>query len=145
MSLQTNKGDLMSTDKSTDKQQKSFQHYISLIGDTLPIITIVFFSTYYYFTTKFADIQQFNDLSHSVTQVEKDISLLQKEDISYGTRLEILNQLEQRLRECERKVNLLITKDDRPIPSDVSIELKGEIAVLKLLIESMRDDIKSTK
>ena len=130
---------------STDKQQKSFQHYISLIGDTLPIITIVFFSTYYYFTTKFADIQQFNNLSQSVTQVEKDISLLQKEDISYGTRLEILNQLEQRLRECERKVNLLITKDDRPIPSDVSIELKGEIAVLKLLIESMRDDIKSTK
>ena len=130
---------------TTDKQQKSFQHYIGLIGDTLPIITIVFFSTYYYFTTKFADIQQFNDLSHSVTQVEKDISLLQKEDISYGTRLEILNQLEQRLRECERKVNLLITKDDRPIPSDISIELKGEIAVLKLLIESMRDDIKATK
>ena len=130
---------------TTDKQQKSFQHYIGLIGDTLPIITIVFFSTYYYFTTKFADIQQFNDLSHSVTQVEKDISLLQNEDISYGTRLEILNQLEQRLRECERKVNLLITKDDRPIPSDISIELKGEIAVLKLLIESMRDDIKATK
>lgn len=130
---------------TTDKQQKSLQHYIGLIGDTLPIITIVFFSTYYYFTTKFADIQQFNDLSHSVTQVEKDISLLQKEDISYGTRLEILNQLEERLRECERKVNLLITKDDRPIPSDISIELKGEIAVLKLLIESMRDDIKATK
>ena len=130
---------------TTDKQQKSFQHYIGLIGDTLPIITIVFFSTYYYFTTKFADIQQFNDLSHSVTQVEKDISLLQKEDISYGTRLEILNQLEQRVRECERKVNRLITKDDRPIPSDISIELKGEIAVLKLLIESMRDDIKATK
>ena len=141
MSLQPNKGDLM----TTDKQQKSLQHYIGLIGDTLPIITIVFFSTYYYFTTKFADIQQFNDLSHSVTQVEKDISLLQKEDISYGTRLEILNQLEERLRECERKVNLLITKDDRPIPSDISIELKGEIAVLKLLIESMRDDIKATK
>lgn len=130
---------------TTDKQQKSLQHYIGLIGDTLPIITIVFFSTYYYFTTKFADIQQFDDLSHSVTQVEKDISLLQKEDISYGTRLEILNQLEERLRECERKVNLLITKDDRPIPSDISIELKGEIAVLKLLIESMRDDIKATK
>lgn len=141
MSLQPNKGDLM----TTDKQQKSLQHYIGLIGDTLPIITIVFFSTYYYFTTKFADIQQFDDLSHSVTQVEKDISLLQKEDISYGTRLEILNQLEERLRECERKVNLLITKDDRPIPSDISIELKGEIAVLKLLIESMRDDIKATK
>ena len=130
---------------STDKQQKSFQHYISLIGDTLPIITIVFFSTYYYFTTKFADIEQFNELSHNVTQVEKDISLLQKEDISYGTRLEILNQLEQRLRECERKVNLLITKDDRPIPSDTSIELKGEIAILKMLIESIRDDIKATK
>ena len=144
MSPQPNKGDLMTTDK-TDKQQKSLQHYISIIGDTLPIITIVFFSTYYYFTTKFADIQQFNDLSHSVTQVEKDISLLQKEDISYGTRLEILNQLEQRLRECERKVNLLITKDDRPIPSDTSIELKGEIAILKLLIESIRDDIKVTK
>lgn len=130
---------------STDKQQKSFQHYISLIGDTLPIITIVFFSTYYYFTTKFADIEQFNELSHNVTQVEKDISLLQKEDISYGTRLEILDQLEQRLRECERKVNLLITKDDRPIPSDASIELKGEIAILKMLIESIRDDIKATK
>ena len=144
MSPQPNKGDLMTTDK-TDKQQKSLQHYISIIGDTLPIITIVFFSTYYYFTTKFADIQQFNDLSHSVTQVEKDISLLQKEDISYGTRLEILNQLEQRLRECERKVNLLITKDDRPIPSDTSIEHKGEIAILKLLIESIRDDIKVTK
>ena len=141
MSLQPNKGDLM----STDKQQKSFQHYISLIGDTLPIITIVFFSTYYYFTTKFADIEQFNELSHNVTQVEKDISLLQKEDISYGTRLEILDQLEQRLRECERKVNLLITKDDRPIPSDASIELKGEIAILKMLIESIRDDIKATK
>ena len=140
MSLQSNKGDLMSVDK-----QKSFHHYLSLIGDTLPIITIVFFSTYYYFTTKFADLQEFNDLETHVTQVEKDISLLQKEDISYGTRLEILNQLEQRLRECERKVNLLITKDDRPIPSDISIELKGEIAVLKLLIESMRDDIKATK
>lgn len=140
MSLQSNKGDLMSVDK-----QKSFHHYLSLIGDTLPIITIVFFSTYYYFTTKFADLQEFNDLETHVTQVEKDISLLQKEDISYGTRLEILNQLEQRLRECERKVNLLITKDDRPIPSDASIELKGEIAILKLLIESMRDDIKATK
>ena len=140
MSLQSNKGDLMSVDK-----QKSFHHYLSLIGDTLPIITIVFFSTYYYFTTKFADLQEFNDLETHVTQVEKDISLLQKEDISYGTRLEILNQLEQRLRECERKVNLLITKDDRPIPSDASIELKSEIAILKLLIESMRDDIKATK
>ena len=140
MSLQPNKGDLMSVDK-----QKSFHHYLSLIGDTLPIITIVFFSTYYYFTTKFADLQEFNDLETHVTQVEKDISLLQKEDISYGTRLEILNQLEQRLRECERKVNLLITKDDRPIPSDASIELKSEIAILKLLIESMRDDIKATK
>ena len=130
---------------TTDKQQKSLKNYIGLIGDTLPIITIVFFSTYYYFTTKFADIEQFNELSHNVTQVEKDISLLQKEDISYGTRLEILNQLEQRLRECERKVNLLITKDDRPIPSDTSIELKGEIAILKMLIESIRDDIKATK
>ena len=142
MSLQPNKGDLMSIDKD---KQKSFHHYLSVIGDTLPIITIVFFSTYYYFTTKFADLQEFNDLKTHMTQVEKDISLLQKEDISYGTRLEILNQLEQRLRECERKVNLLITKDDRPIPSDASIELKSEIAILKLLIESIRDDIKATK
>ena len=127
------------------KQLSTIGKCVEFAGNILPILTILFFSTYYYFTTKFADLGEFNNLKDSVNIVEKDISLLQKEDITYAGKLALLGELEIRLRELERKVNLLIGRDDRPLPSDVSLELKGEIAMLRLMIENLRIEIKEMK
>jgi hypothetical protein len=83
-------------------------------------------------------------MKEKISIVQKDISLLQQQDISSATKITFIDTLEMRLRECERKVNLVVSKDDRPLPSDVTIELKAEINMLKLVIENLKQEIKNT-
>lgn len=121
------------------------EKFIEIAGNMLPILTVVFFAAYYYFTSKFADLEKFNQLESKVVVIERDISLLQKEDITSQSKLNLIDEVEERLRECERKLNLLINREDRPIPSETTLELKGEITVLKMMIENLREELKSSK
>lgn len=130
---------------SETKTKSNTEKYIELASNILPVLTIVFFAAYYYFTTKFADLNKFNDLVNKVVIVEKDISLLQKEDISSQAKLHIVDELEKRVRECEKRLNLLITDNGETVPSVTTMELKTEIAVLKHMIQDLSEDIKENK
>lgn len=130
---------------SETKAKSNTEKYIELASNILPVLTIVFFAAYYYFTTKFADLNKFNDLVNKVVIVEKDISLLQKEDISSQAKLHIVDELEKRVRECEKRLNLLITDDGETVPSVTTMELKAEISVLKHMIQDLSEDIKENK
>lgn len=130
---------------SETKTKSNTEKYIELASNILPVLTIVFFAAYYYFTTKFADLNKFNDLVNKVVIVEKDISLLQKEDISSQAKLHIVDELEKRVRECEKRLNLLITDDGETVPSVTTMELKAEISVLKHMIQDLSEDIKENK
>lgn len=130
---------------SETKAKSNTEKYIELASNILPVLTIVFFAAYYYFTTKFADLNKFNDLVNKVVIVEKDISLLQKEDISSQAKLHIVDELEKRVRECEKRLNLLITDDGETVPSVTTMELKAEISVLKYMIQDLSEDIKENK
>jgi hypothetical protein len=123
-------------------KKQSTEKYIEMIGNTLPILSVLFFAMYYYFSTKFADTERVLALETRIVQIEKDISLLQKEDISSGTKLKLIDDVENRLRECERRLNLLIGRDDKPILDQTTLELRSEIALLKTLIESMKQDLR---
>jgi hypothetical protein len=129
----------------TKQKSNIAEKYVEIASNILPILTVVFFASYYYFTTKFADLQKFNDLANKVVIVERDISLLQKEDITAQAKLHIVDELEKRVRDCEKKLNLLITEQGRVIPSETTLELKAEITVLKHLIKDLTDEIKSNK
>jgi len=133
----------MTKQKSTSITQLS--KYVEFAGNILPVLTIVFFAAYYYFTTKFADINKFNDLVNKVVLVEKEISLLQKEDISSEAKLNLVGELEKRVRDCERKLNLLVREDGTIVPSDVTLELKAEMNILKVMIQDLIKDIKEDK
>jgi hypothetical protein len=100
---------------------------------------------YYYFSTKFADVERVTTIESRIVVIEKDISLLQKEDISSGTKLKMIDDVENRLRECERRLNLLIGRDDKPILDQTTMELKSEITMLKSLIESMKQDLRKNQ
>lgn len=118
------------------------EKFLDIAGNTLPILSVVFFAMYYYFSTKFADVERVTSVENRIVAIEKDISLLQKEDISSGTKLKMIDDVETRLRECERRLNLLISRDDKPILDQTTMELKSEITMLKSLIESLKQDIR---
>jgi hypothetical protein len=130
----------MSTEKKTTSER-----LLDVAGNLLPILTVVFFAMYYYFSTKFADVERVTTIENRIVVIEKDISLLQKEDISSGTKLTLIDDVENRLRECERRLNLLIGRDDKPILDQTTMELKSEITMLKSLIESMKQDLRKNQ
>lgn len=127
----------------SEKTRSTLERYFEIAGNVLPLLTVVFFAAYYYFTTKFADLSKFVELEGKVVIIERDISLLQREDITSQSKLNLIDQLEIRLRECERRLNLLMNKDDRPVPSDTTLELRGEINMLKMIVENLREELRN--